>query len=310
MPPITLPAPGSQAFPRQISEAIFEDVARDSVVQRLARRVNLPESGTMIPITTEKPVAGWVAEGARKPVTNAGADFVYMDRKKLACIVVFSMEYVRSDPTKLYANIRPQIREAFATAFDLAAIHGLAHDGSAGPFPSFLTQTTKSVELGSTEQAQGGTYGDLVTGLKLLVDDNKRLTGFAVDPKAEPVLLSSVDLNGRPIWVDAPADETVGNRLIGRPAGISEGVAGPSGAAANLRIIGGDWTKVAYGIGSDITFSVSDQTSVTIDGTLTSLWENNLVALRAEAEYGFVVGDVESFVEYVDTPAAAGAGDS
>lgn len=303
MAPITLPEVGSQQFPRSISDSIFDDVARESVVQKLARRVNLPENGTMIPITTEKPVAGWVAEGARKPVTNAGSNFVFMDRKKLACIVVFSMEYVRSDPTKLYANIRPQIKEAFATAFDLAAIHGLAADGSAGPFPSFLTQTTKSVELGSTAQANGGTYGDLVAGLSLLVNDNKRLTGFAVDPKAEPVLLSSVDLNGRPIWVDAPADETVGNRLIGRPAGISEGVAGPSGDPANLRILGGDWSKVAYGIGSDITFSVSNEATVSIDGAMTSLWQDNLVALRAEAEYGLVVADPESFVEYVDTPA-------
>lgn len=272
MAPITLPEAGSATFPRQISDSIFDDVAKESVVQKLARRVALPESGTMIPITTEKPTAGWVSEGARKPTTNAGNNFVFMDRKKIAAIVVFSMEYVRSDPTKLYANIRPQIREAFATAFDLAAIHGLSADGTAGPFPSFLSQTTKSVELGTTAQAAGGTYGDLVAGLSLLVNDDKRLTGFAVDPKAEPVLLSSVDLNGRPIWVDAPADETVGNRLIGRPAGISEGVAGPSGTAANLRIIGGDWSKVAYGVGSDISFSVSDQTSVTIDGVLTSLW--------------------------------------
>lgn len=303
MAPITLPTAGSATFPRQISEAIFEDVARESVVQKLARRVNLPESGAMVPITAEKPKAGWVTEGQRKPTTNAGQNFVNMDRKKLAAIVVFSMEYVRSDPTKLYANIRPQIQEAFATAFDLAAIHGTSHDGSAGPFPSYLTQTGKSVELGTTAQASGGTYGDLVAGLKLLTDDNKRLTGFAVDPKAEPVLLSSVDLNGRPIWVDAPADSTVSGRLIGRPAGMSEGVAADSGTGANLRILGGDWSKAAYGVGSNITYSVSREATVTIDGTLTSLWENNLVALLAEAEYGFVVGDVESFVEYVDTPA-------
>lgn len=308
MPPISLPEAGSQTFPRQISDAIFEDVTTESVVQKLARRVNLPESGAMIPITTEKPTAGWVSEGTRKPTTNAGNNFVYMDRKKLAAIVVFSMEYVRSDPGRLYANIQPQIREAFATAFDLAAIHGVAADGSGGPFPTSLAQTEKSVELGTTAQAQGGTFGDIVAGLKLLTDDRKKLTGFAVDRMAEPVLLSSVDLNGRPIWVDAPADETVSNRLIGRPAGLSDGIAGAvNGSATNLRIVGGDWSKVAYGIGRDITFSVSDQTTVTLDGQLTSLWENNLVALRAEAEYGFVVGDPDAFVRYTDG-ADAGTG--
>lgn len=299
MAPITLPDAGSEQFPRQITDAIFEDVRRESVVQRLARRVNLPESGAMIPIVAERPTAGWVSEGQRKPTTNAGNNFVFMDRKKLACIVVFSMEYMRSDPGKLYSNIRPQIQEAFATAFDLAAVHGLTPDGSPGPFPSSLAQTSKAVELGTTSQANGGTYGDLVAGLELLTRERKRLTGFAVDPMAEPTLLSSVDGNGRPLWVDAPADETVSNRLIGRPAGMSEGVGGgANGAPTDLRIIGGDWSKVAYGVGSSISYAVSDQTTVTIDGQLTSLWENNLIAIRAEAEYGLVVGDVEAFVRY------------
>ena len=39
MAPITLPAAGSATFPRQISDAIFEDVARESVVQRLNQDV-------------------------------------------------------------------------------------------------------------------------------------------------------------------------------------------------------------------------------------------------------------------------------
>ena len=36
---------------------------------------------------------------------------------------------------------------------------------------------------------------------------------------------------------------------------------------------------------------------MTINGTLTSLWENNLVGVRAEAEYGFLVNDTTAFVK-------------
>lgn len=308
MAPITLPAAGSQEFPREITSAIFDDVGKASVVQQLARRVELPASGAMVPVMAEKPQAGWVTEGQRKPTTNAGQNFVNMDRKKLAAIVVFSNEYVRSDPSKLYSNIRPQLRDAFATAFDLAAIHGVAHDGTAGPFPTSLASTTKAVEIGTTAAASGGTYGDLVAGLKLLTDARKTLTGFAVDPMAEPLLLSSVDANGRPLWVDAPVTDTVSNRLIGRPAGMSEGVAGEvNGTPTDLRIVGGDWRKVAYGIGTNITYTVSREATVTIDGVLTSLWENNLTAILAEAEYGFVVGDIDAFVRYTDVPATTTA---
>ena len=36
--------------------------------------------------------------------------------------------------------------------------------------------------------------------------------------------------------------------------------------------------------------------TVTINGSLTSLWENNLVAILAEAEFGWVVNDTDAFV--------------
>lgn len=39
---------------------------------------------------------------------------------------------------------------------------------------------------------------------------------------------------------------------------------------------------------------------MTINGKLTSLWENNLVALLAEAEYGFVMQDQAHFGKLTD----------
>lgn len=295
MATITLPTRGTSLLPRDITDMIFEDVARTSAVQQLARRVNLPLSGVAIPITTGKPSAGWVAEGAAKPVSDATLDVKLMDPKKLATIVIFSEEYIRSDRSLMFDNVRDQIREAFADAFDAAAIHG-----TNTPFAAHLAQTTKTVELGTNAAGAGGVYKDLVDGLSLLVSDRKKLTGFAADPAAEPILLGSVDGNGRPILVDTDAG-TVGQRLIGRPVAFGEGVGGGETVDEDLRLIGGDWTKVAYGVGREITFDVSNQATVTLaDDTVINLWQRNLVAVRAEAEYGFVIGDIDAFVEYVD----------
>ena len=36
---------------------------------------------------------------------------------------------------------------------------------------------------------------------------------------------------------------------------------------------------------------------MTINGTLTSLFEHNLVAILAEAEYGFLLNDPDAFVK-------------
>jgi hypothetical protein len=42
---------------------------------------------------------------------------------------------------------------------------------------------------------------------------------------------------------------------------------------------------------------VSNQATVTINGSLVSLFENNLTAVRAEAEYGFLVNDADAFIQ-------------
>ena len=43
-----------------------------------------------------------------------------------------------------------------------------------------------------------------------------------------------------------------------------------------------------------------DLNAVTINGALTSLWENNLVAILAEAEYGYVNADIAAYVKLTD----------
>lgn len=294
--PITTGDFNAALFPKSISQMIFEDVARTSIVQQLSRRVNLPDNGTTIPVTTGKPTAGWVAEGDAKPVSDAAMTIKVMEPKKLAVIVPFSEEYVRRDATGLFQAIRPQIAEAFADAFDAAAIHG-----TSTPFADYITETTKSVELGTAASSAGGVWGDLVAGFKLLTDDRKKLTGFAADPMAEPKLLDSYDANGRPILVDTNSEGLQGRRLLGRPIGFSEGVAKVDGSSA-LRLVGGDWTKVAYGIGRDITYSVSNEATLDLGGDTTlNLWQNNMVAIRAEAEYGLVIADTDAFVEFVDS---------
>lgn len=293
-PPITL-GDGPNLLPREITDLIFEDVARTSVVQRLARRINLPRGGVTIPVVTGKPTAGWVAEGGQKPVSDASLDVKLMDPKKLAVIVVFSKEYVDSDNNLMFDQVREQIREAFADAFDAAAIHG-----TNTPFATYLAQTTKSVELGTSAASAGGVWADLVAGLKLLTDDRKRLTGFAADPTAEPILMASVDGNGRPILVDTNS-EGIGQRLLGRPVAFGEGVGGGEVVDEDVRLVGGDWRKVVYGVGSEITFDVSKEASLVLpDASTINLWQRNLIGILAEVEYGLVVGDVDSFVLYND----------
>ena len=276
------------------SAPIFERAARASVVQRLARRVPLGASGVNVPVVTSKPTAGWVSEANAKPASEGGMELKPMQPEKLATIIVVSAEVVRSNPGNYVTEVRNQIAEAFATAFDSATLHG-----TNTPFDNYIGETTKSVELGTAAASAGGIYADIVDGLAQLVNDGKRLNGFALDERVEPVLLGSIDTAGRPLFTETPPAETDvatrEGRLIGRPAYVLEGV-----AAGDVLGFGGDWSQVAWGAIGGISYRVSTEAAVTINGSLVSLFERNLVAILAEAEYGFVVNDVEAFVAYED----------
>lgn len=276
------------------SGPIFDQAMRTSVAQSLARQVPLGINGQEIPITSTKPVAGWVAEAGQKPASKGTMSLKTMSPKKLAAIAVVSAEVVRANPGNYVNLLRPQLAEAFAIAFDAAALHG-----TASPFTTHIAQTTKSVEIGTSAAAAGSIYADINAGLKLLVDDGKRLTGFAFDVTTEPLFNAAVDTTGRPLFVDSPTVETAATvqagRILGRPAFVGEGV-----KAGTTLGFGGDWTQAAWGVVGGISYDVSTEATVTINGALTSLWEYNLLAVRAEAEYGWLVNDTAAFVEYVN----------
>jgi HK97 family phage major capsid protein len=275
------------------SAPIFEQAYQTSVVQQLARRVPLGINGQEIPVVSTKPSAGWVAEAGVKPATQGTMALKTMTPKKLAAIAVVSAEVVRANPGGYVDLLRPQLAEAFAIAFDSAALHG-----TSTPFSTYIDQTTQTdIEIGTASAATGGVYTDLNNGLKALVDDGKRLTGFAFDVVAEPLFNAAVDTTGRPLFLQSPnvdANAVVQQgRVLGRPTFIGEGVS--SGTIVGY---GGDWTQAVWGTVGGISYDVSTETSVTINGAQVSLWERNLLAVRAEAEYGFLVNDVDAFVRF------------
>lgn len=281
---------------REQSAAIFERAARSSAVQQLAPQIQLGANGQSIPVVTGKLTAGWVAEGAQKPSSKGALALKNMDPKKLAVISVVSAEVVRANPGNYMNIIKNQVGDAFATAFDAAALHG-----TNTPFSTYVAQTTKSVEIGTTAQAGGGIHGDINAGLSLLVNDGKRLSGFALDDRFEPLLNGAVDAGGRPIYIDSPVVDNAGpfrqGRLLGRSAFIGEGVYESTTKTLGF---GGDWSQAAWGAVGGISYKVSTEATVTINGQLVSLFENNLVAILAEAEYGWLVNDPQAFVEYVN----------
>lgn len=276
---------------------MFAEVRRTSVVQRLARQVPMGPTGVKFPVWTGKPVAGFVNEGEAKPVSDVTATIKSFTPEKLAVIVPVSAELVRyAQGTGLLGDIQADMVEAIAKAFDEAVLHGVNT-----PYGEFLANTGLSVQFDGTDA-----YGSLNGALRTLLSGGKKLTGWALDPIIEPDL-NAAGANGAPsIFVDNAADSnfvTRAGRLLGRQAVMTDGV-----APANGSILGfaGDFSQIVWGQVSGVSIDVTDQASIVKgDGTTLHLWQRNMLALRAEVEYGVLVNDVDSFVKI--TPAPVGS---
>jgi len=291
-----------------IAAPIFEKAMRLSVVQTLARRIPMGIAGVSVPVITAKPTASWVNEAGQKPASEGSLALKTMQPKKIAVLTAVSAEVLRANPGGYVDMFRDAVGEAIAIAFDQAAFHG-----TSTPFDAFLDQTPKAVELGANAAAAGGVWGDLNTALDLLVTDGKELSGFAFDNVMEPNLNGSLDTTGRPLFVDTPIGSDTANpaspasaaqqvrvgRVMGRQSAMAKGV-----ATTNLTTVvgyAGDWSQIVYGQIGGISFDVTTQASMTINGTLTSLWENNLVGVRAETEYGLLINDTAAFVRIMNS---------
>jgi len=280
-----------------ISQPYFDEARKRSSVMQLARQIPLGINGQEIPYSVSKATASWVSEGAQKPATESAIALKSITPHKIAAISVVSAEVVRANPGNYMNILRDDIAEAFAIAFDNAVLHG-----TSSPFADAIDDTAHTVSFGTTTQDNGGVYGDVVAGLSALVNDGKKLTGFAFDRVVEPVFLSGVDGNGRPLFVETPLADTTAavtpGRLIGRPAFLGDNVSDGAGVVG----YGGDWSQVVWGAVGGISYKVSTEATVTVGGSLVSLFENNLVAILAEAEYGCLVNDPDAFVQFTYTP--------
>lgn len=283
----------------KLAAPIFEEVAKKSLVQQLGRKIEMGPEGVSIPFWEGDVQASWVDEGGKKPLTKGGFNKFTVQPHKIAAIFAMSAEVVRANPQNYINIMREKVAEAFAVAFDQAALHG-----TNTPFGDYVDMTTKSVALVG-EDNKPDAYGAANNALSLLVKDGKKWTGGLLDVSTEPIINGSVDANGRPLFIEPTYTETNSltrsGRILARPTMIAEGV-------KNESTVGylGDFSKVLWGQIGGITYDVSDQASLDLseaqDGSgMTSLWQHNLVAIRCEAEFALRVHDKDAFVKVTET---------
>lgn len=262
-------------LPAELSDEIFASAVHESAVMRLAERVTLPGRGLSIPVITGDPIAQMVAETAEKPVSNSEFSTKLMTPKKFAVIELVSKEFAR-DYAALYDVLKKRLPAAIARAFDNQVFNENAVTG----FDSLKT-------VQAVTRASSDTIADVVrSGMMLVAGNNFHVDGFAVSPAYETELVTAIDGINRPLLVPNMNDGDYVGRVYG--ADVAE-------TTAIQTMFGGDWKQSKFGIVNDIEIAISEEATINTGTELVNLWQRNMIAVRAEAELGFVCANAGAF---------------
>lgn len=271
----------SIVLPSEVSNEILQKTQEASAIMQLARHITLPGRGLTIPVITGDATAAWVAETAAKPVSNATLNTKLMQAYKIAVIETFSKEFVR-DAAALYQALVQRLPFALSAVFDSTVVGATAAPGA--NFDTFADCTAQSILPG---QNGTDTYAGLVAADTDIATHGGIMNGIAMAPQARGILLAATDSTGRPLFVNSTAEGAI-DRILGAPTFMNKGVY-KAAEGSNPAVVGiaGDWTQALYGTVEGVEISVSDTATLTAGAATINLWQQNMVAVRAEIEVGF-----------------------
>ena len=254
-------------LPNDVSAEIIQKTQEGSAVMQLARQIALPGRGLQIPVITGDPEAAWVNETAAKPVSNPGLSKKIMQAYKLAVIVPFSKEFMRDIPA-LYDALVQRLPLALAAKFDSTVFFGAAPGDN---FDTFAACTAQSI-------SGTATYTGLVAADTDIATHGGIANGYVISPQGKGILLSALDENKRPLFINSVAEGAIpmilGSRALVRKVAYKAGT-------PNVVGVVGDWTQAMYGTVEGVEITVSEEATLMSGNTPIYLFQQNMFAVRA-----------------------------
>jgi len=263
------------SLPGSVASEIIQKTQDQSAIMKLATKINLPGKGLTFPVITSDPTASWVDETDNKPVSNPGLSTKQMKGYTLSIIEPFSNQFKR-DYATLYNALVNRLPLILAKKFD-ETVFGNG-DAPGEHFDTFKNCTAQSLA--------SDVYGGLVAADTNVALNGGAVNGYAITPQMRSILLSALDKNDRPLFINSVADGAI-PMILGQPTYISR-AAFVDGTPKTVGIAG-DWTKAMYGVVEGVDISISTDATLTLgDSSTINLFQRNMFAVRAEIEIGFV----------------------
>lgn len=257
-------------LPAPVADAIIAGMTNESAIMKLARRITVPGRGVAVPVVVGDAQAEWVAEAGEKPVSPSTHEHLILQPYKIAVIDLFSKELVR-DENAFFEALMQRLPGSLAKVFD-STVSG----ATAAPGANF-TQLTASTGPFSTATA----YADLIDAMNAIAQEGGQLNGYAVSPSGNGALLAAVDGQGRPLFSAGTEAGTL-QPILGGIAQVGAGIDN------SIVAIAGDWTQAVWGTVAGVEIDISEEATVKYGDDTLSLWQHNLVGVKAEIEVGFV----------------------
>jgi len=267
------------------SGPLFAHAAETSLAMRVGRQVPIGDSGEVIPINVGVPAADWVAEGDLKPIVGLQSTLATLVPKKIAVISTMSDELLKQDKlTLMLDDFYKTVGTAIARKIDAAAFYG-----KGSPFATFVDQSAQpAVVIPAADTVPGDTYHAYLDALAELAADDVEPNYWALSPAGRILIQRAVDSTGRPLF-----DGATGS-LLGLPTAFGKGAQGtalPTPDRSTAVGFVGDFSNLVFGVSQGLSFSISRETALPIgpSGAMVSMWQANLVAIRAELYMGLYV---------------------
>jgi HK97 family phage major capsid protein/HK97 family phage prohead protease len=241
-----------------------------------------------VPRQTSGGSASWVGEGAPKPVTAIALDYVELKYTKLATIAVITEELARFSSPSAETIIRDSLAAAIIQQMDSDFVNP-ANAGTTNVKPASITNGVSAVPSeGNTESEIRLDIGNVFAPF---ISANLTPANGVWIMSATTALALSLVLNdaGTPAF---PGISMAGGTFFGMPVVVSEAVGNIVILANASDILLADDGQVTIDVSREASVQMDDAPTnpVTASTVLVSLWQHNLIGIRAERMINWVKG--------------------
>lgn len=284
---------------QNLASEFLEYLRPMTILDQLSGRMRRVPFNVRVPRQTGGAVANWVGEAAPKPVTALAFDFVSLGYMKLAAIAVITQELARFSSPNADTLVRNDLAKAIVQAMDISFVDP-ANAGTTDVEPASITNGVSAIP------SSGNTYSDVITDIQAVhapfITANLSSRGAVwIMSSSNALALSLMRLPTNEGGGFAyPTVTPDGGTFAGRPVIVSE-------AVGNIVILANP-SDILLADDGDVTIDASDQASLQMDDAptnpvvaatvLISLWQQNLLGIRAERFVTWVKGRAAS-VQYL-----------